>query len=161
MAKKPLLRARAADRNGCACGAQNSQSAIWGGAAVGIPREAVLVAASSSEWQALQQGGKAQATRGESAVSLLGMKKTREVFVVMVAYGPSLPPMPTPMQTHQQTIHDLTPTEGLVPLSHHLHRNQRCFAHNPLRGSTTQRKLTTPDSPKRLQRTRAPRRWQQ
>jgi hypothetical protein len=31
-------------------------------------------------------------------------------------------------------------------------RNQRCFAHNPLRGSTTQRKLTTPDSPKRLQR---------
>ena len=60
--------------------------------------------------------------------------------------------MPTPMQTHQQTIHDLTSTEGLVPLSHHPLRNQRCFAHNPLRGSTTQRKLTTPDSPKRLQR---------
>jgi hypothetical protein len=43
-------------------------------------------------------------------------------------------------------------TEGLVPLSHHPLRNQRCFAHNPLRGSTTQRKLTAPGSPKRLQR---------
>ena len=43
------------------------------------------------------------------------------------------------------------PPRGPCPLHYPL-RNQRCFAHNPLRGSTTQRKLTTPDSPKRLQR---------
>merc|ERR1719329_1519113 len=36
------------------------------------------------------------------------------------------------------------PPRGPCP-SHYSLRNQRCFAHNPLRGSTTQRKLTTPD----------------
>jgi hypothetical protein len=50
-----------------------------------------------------------------------------------------------------QTAHDWTSTEGLVPISHHP-LNQRCFAHSPLRRSTTQRKLATPDSPKRLQK---------
>ena len=34
--------------------------------------------------------------------------------------------------------------------SHHPLRNQRCFAHNPLRGSTTQRKLTAPGSQKKF-----------
>jgi hypothetical protein len=39
------------------------------------------------------------------------------------------------------------PPRGPCP-SRHPFRNQLCFAHNPLRGGTTQRKPTTPGSPK-------------
>ena len=67
---------------------------------------------------------------------------------------PGLSPlsMPTPMQTHQQTIHDLTSTEGPVPLTLLTQKSAVLCTQPPAGEHHTKKADDARQKPKRLQR---------